>query len=378
MDLIIDGNAFINVAISVTKSLAEKDKRTGEAYYVNDILQDSAVLKEHVRVSFRNFCFTYISSLIAPIGSSLDSVHIVFDSKSWRKEYTSSFFESSTFTTTSAPLEFKYKGNRKYDDHQYLFFDYFQQVLIPAFTSTCGVNTYRFKSTEGDDIIAHLCEILDNDLLIYSVDQDLKQLVGSLNKNILLIVPKQMSKTKKVFIPDTIIPEKAEDELDSFFSLNEAHISGSTVDKIIKNLLNKDYAKFVVDPVDEILTKILLGDKSDNIPKITNITPTKSRKIITALLEEFGDSLLSLLDSLDDTFIASFINQVCLANKVTDQDKLDEIREHLLFNIKIIRLATNVFPKDIQDTLVQFFADYSVVPFKSKEFTNLKNNQYTL
>ena len=37
-----------------------------------------------------------------------------------------------------------------------------------------------------------------------------------------------------------------------------------------------------------------------------------------------------------------------------------------------------VIPEDIRDTLVQFFADYAVVPFKSKEFTNLKNNQYTL
>ena len=91
-----------------------------------------------------------------------------------------------------------------------------------------------------------------------------------------------------------------------------------------------------------------------------------------------GDNLLALLDSLDSTFISSFINQICLANKITSQDKLDEIREHLLLNIKIIRLATNVFPEEIRDTLVQFFADYAVVPFKSKEFTNLKNNQYTL
>ena len=59
MDLIIDGNAFINVAISVTKSLSFKDKRTGDAYYVNDLFNDGGfILKEHVKVTFRNFCFT--------------------------------------------------------------------------------------------------------------------------------------------------------------------------------------------------------------------------------------------------------------------------------------------------------------------------------
>ena len=40
MDLIIDGNAFINVAISVTKTLSSKDKRAGDVYYVNDLFND--------------------------------------------------------------------------------------------------------------------------------------------------------------------------------------------------------------------------------------------------------------------------------------------------------------------------------------------------
>lgn len=379
MDLIIDGNAFINVAISVTKSTSLKDKRTGEAYYVNDLFNDgSFILKEHIRLAFRNFCFTYFNSLIAPIGNNLGRVHFVFDSKSWRKEYISSFFERATFKTTSAPIEFSYKGNRKYDEFQYLFFDYFQQIIIPALNEKCGVNYYRLKGTEGDDIIAYLCEKLSNDILIYSVDQDLKQLVGRADKNVLLIVPKQMSKTKKLFLSSQQIPSFAEDELNDFFSLNEDHITGSTLDKVIKYLKNKDYSEYYVDPVDEVFTKILLGDKSDNIPKLINLTPAKSKKIITSITEEFKEHILAKLDNLDSDLLEYLINEIVKVNKLKDQDKIDETREHLLFNIKIIRLSSKVFPKEIRESLDSFFSNKDLSNFNSKEFTQLKNNQTEL
>ena len=379
MDLIIDGNAFINVAISVTKSLSSKDKRAVEAYYVNDLFNDGGfILKEHVRTTFRNFCFTYLNSIIAPIGSSLDSVHFVFDSKSWRKEYISNFFESSNFKTTSAPTEFKYKGNRKYDDHQYLFFDYFQQSLIPAMTERCGVNSYRLKGTEGDDIIAYLCEILSKDILIYSVDQDLKQLVGSFNKNILLIVPKQMSKTKKLFVPFNLVPELAEDEEDSFFSLSSSHITGSIIDKVITSLKNKEYLEHRINPADELLLKILLGDKSDNIPKVTGLTPIKAKKVIVNVQEKYGSTFMTLLDNLDESLIQFFIDEISIANKIKDQDKLDELRENLLFNIKIIRLSSKAFPDEIQEALESFFTNKTSLKFNLKEFTYLKNNQASL
>ena len=379
MDLIIDGNAFINVAISVTKSVSLKDKRVGETYYVNDLFNEgNFLLKEQVKISFRNFCFTYLNSLIAPIGTSLKKVHFVFDSKSWRKEYISSFFEASQFKTTSAPTEFTYKGNRKYDDHQYLFFDYFQNVIVPALTEKCGVNVYRFKSTEGDDIIAYLCDILKDDLLIYSVDQDLKQLVENPAKNVLLIVPKQMSKTKKLFVSATLVPDKADDEVDSFFSLNDSHITGSTVEKVIKNIKSKDYVEHTVNATEEVLSKILLGDKSDNIPKLTNLTPSKAKKIISNLQQKFDGRLIALMDHLDSTLIDEIISEIVEANKVKDQDKIDEIRAHLIFNIKIIRLSINVFPNEIREALEKFFESYSISNFSARDFNILKNNLSSL
>jgi 5'-3' exonuclease len=379
MDLIIDGNAFINVAISVTKSLSAKDKRTGDAYYVNDLFNDDGfMLKEHVKVTFRNFCFTYLNSLITPISSHPEKVHIVFDSTSWRKEYTNEFFKNSDFKTSSAPTEFKYKGNRKYDDHQYLFFDYFQHILMPQLVDRAGINQYKFKGTEGDDIIAYLCDIISDDILIYSVDQDLKQLTGTPNKNVLLITPKQMAKTKRLFVPTQLVPTAANEEIDNFFSLSDVHITGATIEKTISNLASKDYVEYKVDLIEDVLSKILLGDKSDNIPKITSVSPAKAKKVIAAVYDKFGESFISLLDELNESVIAGVVEEIQTINKIKDQDKIDEIREHLLFNIRLTRLSIKVFPDEIRESLVDFFNDYSTTRFNFREFTNLKNNLSSL
>jgi 5'-3' exonuclease len=379
MDLIIDGNAFINVAISVTKSLSAKDKRTGDAYYVNDLFNDGGfMLKEHVRITFRNFCFTYLNSLISPISSHPERVHFVFDSSSWRKDYTNEFFKNSEFKTTSAPTEFKYKGNRRYDDHQYLFFDYFQHVIMPHLVEKAGINQYKFKGTEGDDIIAYLCDIISDDILIYSVDQDLKQLTGTPNKNVLLITPKQMAKTKRLFVPSQLVPTAANEEIDNFFSLSDVHITGATIEKTISNLTNKDYVEHKVDFVEDVLSKILLGDKSDNIPKITSVSPAKAKKVIAAVQNKFGEEIIFLLDELNNSVIDGVVSEIQTINKIKDQDKIDEIREHLLFNIKLTRLSIKVFPEEIRESLVEFFNGYSITNFNFREFTNLKNNVSSL
>ena len=379
MDLIIDGNAFINVAISVTKAQTSRDKRSMDAYWVNDLFNDGGfILKDNVRTAFRNFCFTYLNSLIAPIASNPEKVHIVFDSKSWRKEWTENFFKIGAFSTTSAPTEFKYKGNRKYDEHQYLFFDYFQQVLMPALSEKAGINQYRFKDTEGDDIIAYLCENLDTDILIYSVDQDLKQLTGNKDKNVLLITPKQMAKTKRLFVPENLVPTIADDEVDNFFSLNDAHISGATIEKTISNLVSKDFVEHKVDFIPETLSKIFLGDKSDNIPKITGITPVKSTKLITQLTEKFGESLMSELDDISDSILNELVEGIQTLNKIKDQDKLNEIRENIVLNIRLIRLSTKVFPEEIRDAIEEEFKSTQLSQFNYREFLNLKNNQTSL
>jgi 5'-3' exonuclease len=121
-----------------------------------------------------------------------------------------------------------------------------------------------------------------------------------------------------------------------------------------------------------------LGDKSDNIPKITSVTPTKAKKVISAVYDKFGDTIISQIDDLNEEVISSIVSEIQIVNKIKDQDKIDEIREHLLFNIKLTRLSIKVFPDEIRDSLIEFFKSYQMTTFNSREFTNLKNNLSSL
>jgi hypothetical protein len=85
MNLVIDGNAFLNVATSIVKNILLSDKRVGEKYYVNDLTDDDKyILKQASKDSFRSFSLNYLGSILAPFKDNITSVFFVFDSKSWR------------------------------------------------------------------------------------------------------------------------------------------------------------------------------------------------------------------------------------------------------------------------------------------------------
>lgn len=375
MDFIIDGNAYLNVSISVIHNILRNDKNIGQTYYVNDIFnEDKFILKENVKIQFRNFCLTYLYSLIAPIGNRIDSVHLVFDSKSWRKEYIKRFFESDLFDSDSAPAEFVYKGNRKKDDKIFLFFEYFQNEIIPALVKETNINYHRIPETEGDDIIAYLCDIIKNDIMIYTVDGDMKQLTYSNGKNVIVIYPKQTSKHKKICIPQNWNPSFAEDEEDNFFSLNESHIIKSAVTKAVSIFKEKEYVEYEIDPVEEIFTKIFRGDKKDNIPKMDKMTPIKTNRLVNLIRSEYGNYSINLLDKLDDSFINFVIKNISILNKITDINKLKDIRRHFIFNAKLIRLSISMFPKKVNISLNEHINIEKFKKFKFKSYTQLKNN----
>jgi 5'-3' exonuclease len=279
MNIVIDGNAFLNVAASIVKNILAKDKRIGEKYYVSNLLSDEEfILKQASKDAFRLFSLNYLGSIFAPFKDNITSVFFVFDSKSWRKKFIREYAAEHDVNA-----DFSYKGTRKYDDKIYLFFDYFQNEILPTLTEEYGILSNRVQGAEGDDLIAYICENLNEDICIWSVDKDLTQLLESKSRKIILITPKMMTKYKKIYTTENYDSQVELPEVD-LFNFETSSIDNSSLSNIIDTLTKKDYKHFIIDPTLDILTKIIGGDTSDNIPRAhPKLTAAKVTKVIESI-----------------------------------------------------------------------------------------------
>jgi hypothetical protein len=347
MNIIVDGNAFLNVVTSIVKNILANDKRVGDKYYVSDLLSDeSFILKQASKDAFRSFSLNYLGSIFAPFKENISSVFFVFDSKSWRKKFIKEHFEAH------GDGDFNYKGQRKYDDKIYLFFDYFQTEILPTLADEYGILVNRVQGAEGDDLIAYICENLNEDICIWSVDKDLTQLLESSKRKVILLMPKMMTKYKKIYTTDDFSCEPAEQSID-LFNFEAASIDNSTVANVIDNLLQKDYQHLRIDPTFDILTKVISGDSSDNIPRAhPKLTASKVSKVIDQIKESFTwAEIKPRIDRNDPEFTTKLNEVICETLKINDPSESLTIRNNIARNRTIIRLSTACFPSEVTQTI---------------------------
>lgn len=347
MNLIIDGNAFLNVSASIVKNILANDKRVGNMYYVSDLLEDDKfMLKQASKDTFRSFSINYFGSILAPFKENISSVFFVFDSKSWRKKYIKEHFEAH------GEGDFSYKGQRKYDDKIYLFFEYFQNEILNQIAEEYGVIVNRVPGAEGDDLIAYICENIKEDICIWSVDKDLTQLLESDKRKVILIMPKQMTKFKKIYTTEDF--GKIEPTEVDLFDFSIESIDNSAVVNILADLTQKDYKHFTIDPTLDILTKCLAGDSSDNIPRIhPKMTASKVTKVLETVRESHDwKSIISLIDSGDQGFLNSLRDITCEVLKIKEPGESVTIQNNINRNKTLVRLSTKVFPAEIRESLI--------------------------
>ena len=369
MIYLIDGNAYINVAVNVVKRMLFNDKSIRDEYYMKDIFNEGRyILKETSRIKFRDFCLNYLTSLISPIHNEVNEVHIVFDSKSWRKEYVLDHFK----TADSDDSSFEYKSGRKRDNMIHLFFDYFQTEIQPHLEKKSGINFHRVNGMEGDDLIAHLNETIQKDKAIYTVDKDMIQLVNNDSSYTILVMPKMMTKHKKIMYTEK---KKSNVETD-FFSLEETDIANS-MESVISKFEKRGYKKFDVNPTEELLAKVFGGDESDNIPRIHKMTPSKVNKMIDYLTEKYSDNIIDLIDNFqeDDSFVDDCVSKMIEINKIKDDQIISSLKESLLLNIRVIRLSTKMIPDHIKGEEYQkIYESRKYKHFDYNKLIEIKNN----
>jgi 5'-3' exonuclease len=346
MNIVIDGNAFLNVSTSIVKNILANDKSVGEKYYVNDLLSDDKfMLKQASKDQFRKFSLNYLGSIFAPFKENISSVFIVFDSRSWRKQFIKDHFDEH------GEGDFAYKGSRKYDDKSYLFFEYFQNELLPDLVEEYGVITARVHGAEGDDLIAYLCENVKEDICIWSVDKDMTQLLETGERKVILLMPKQQTKFKKIYTTtdfDNI--EKKDVDL---FNMELDSIDNSAVINVLNDLITKDYKHFRIDPAEDILLKILAGDSSDTIPRVhPRLTPGKVAKTVELIRETVDwNDIKNLVDMGDPEFMTFMNKVICDVLKISDPGESLTIQNNVSRNRRLIRLSTKVFPPEILEAI---------------------------
>lgn len=347
MNIVIDGNAFLNVATSIVKNILSTDKRIGEKYYVSDLMSDEEfILKQASKDAFRSFSLNYLGSIFAPFKDNISSVFFVFDSKSWRKKFIKEHFAEH------GEGDFSYKGQRKYDDKIYLFFDYFQNEILPTLSDEYGILANRVQGAEGDDLITYICENLKEDICIWSVDKDLTQLLESRDRKVILLMPKMMTKFKKIFTTEDFDATGPAPEVD-LFNFEMDSIDNSTVSNVLSDLLKKDYQHFKIDPTLDVLTKVIAGDQSDNIPRAhPKLTASKVTKVVDTIKQRIEwTNIKSLIDQNDPGFMNSLNEIICETLKIDEPGESQTIRNNINRNRTIIRLSTSVFPQEITEAI---------------------------
>ena len=299
----------------------------------NLIIDGNYILNKNV------FALTKINELHGNLEASLHASLKTFSS--WYG-FTNVYLVSDSGESWRKKLYSEYKGNRtKSDDIDWGFvFESYNNFKddVPK-----RVTVYEKKFIEGDDWISHLITTnKDACTLIVSNDHDLKQLIKftTTPHQSIVFMTNEMYSGTKLFLPnnyEVFLNYVRSNMSDNIFELTD--------DSEFLTFMNKFTALreiVLVDPIEEYITKLIQGDKSDNIKSVC-VTTTASgkprgigsagaKKIYNKYLTEFGEIKLDDEDLLDN-----IADLVCESKKIS-YTNLPKIKKSLELNTKLINL----------------------------------------
>ena len=334
--LLIDGNYFLHSRLFVLprpkqgKMLEDDDSR---AVFMRKLAID---LASEVR-KMRDF---------------IDKVVVAVDARSWRKDLYP---------------EAEYKGTRKQDSKidwtsVYNIYEEFQTILQKH-----GVIVHRIDGAEADDVLFGWSTYLNNkgkNCIVWSGDRDLIQLVNYSQPNdsyTLWYSPAQ--KSLYAFKDFNAVLNKKSEISNEDFLFNMSAYSGMAEEykQSMKNWIESNKVKVTEVNCDEfIFKKILIGDKSDNIPSVIvwqkEIKGGKLRtySITEKLADKIYDQYTKEKDSfvIDQLFNSDELDTLSdIVYRVIGKSKKHVIRTKIFENMTLMMLHVNVIPEAIQDQI---------------------------
>lgn len=270
----------------------------------------------------------------------IDNIIFIMDGGSWRSKV-----KIPEFLVQQG---ISYKGNREKTegiDWNKVFDAY--EALALCISQWSEVSVCTEHSIEGDDWCWWWSNILNNDntnVIIWSADKDLTQLVKYNENNGVFTGTLYSRGSKTVLTLSETVKTDTENSLTSFFNPNYVY-NYNILNSIIKKSSDINYIK----PSDVVIDKIFRGDAGDNIlPVITKETKTGRKMKLT---DKQLDKTINIWD--DDSlynFIDNILESKLYKDKVTDTK--DNIKEHVIYNRKLVALDEYVYDKSIIDTML--------------------------
>lgn len=333
--LLIDGNYFVFSRLFVLQK-----PKSGQ------LLGDDKQKSQFMRKLAIDF-----ASEMRKLKMFVDDVVLTVDSKSWRKDL---YPESD------------YKGTRKQSSdvnwtNVYSVYEDFQKILASK-----GVTVHQIQGAEADDVIFGWSTALNNrgkSCIVWSGDRDLIQLVNYSKTNDAHTIWYYNTK-KSLYVYEgfehdmnqSVANEMSTDDL--LFNMGGEHMTRDTYqNNILAWVKDLKIEMTEVDCDRFIFNKILIGDKSDNIPSVvTWQKEMKGGKLrIFSITEKMADTIYDqFVKELDNFTIEHLFNQE-YKNKLTDiiyrvvgHGNTTLIKSSLSNNIALMLLHVKTIPDSIQ------------------------------
>jgi 5'-3' exonuclease len=333
--LLIDGNYFVFSRLFVLQK-----PKSGQ------LLGDDKQKSQFMRKLAIDF-----ASEMRKLKMFVDDVVLTVDSKSWRKDLYP---------------EADYKGTRKQSSdvnwtNVYSVYEEFQKILAAK-----GVTVHQIQGAEADDVIFGWSTALNNrgkSCIVWSGDRDLIQLVNYSKTNDAHTIWYYNTK-KSLYVYEgfehdmnqSIANDMSTDDL--LFNMGGEHMTRDTYQtNILAWVKDLKIEMTEVDCDRFIFNKILIGDKSDNIPSVvTWQKEMKGGKLrIFSITEKMADTIYEqFIKEVDNFTIEHLFNQE-YKNKLTDiiyrvvgHGNTTLIKSSLSNNIALMLLHVKTIPDSIQ------------------------------
>lgn len=342
--LLIDGNWLMQSRFHV---LSKKFKVTNP-----DHIKEGA-MNELVELMARSI------NLIINKFPCIDNMILVSDGGSWRKQL-------------QVPKQLgdqTYKGTRKREsefDWKYVYNSL--NVLNNIFTNN-DITTSQAPNMEGDDWIWYWSKKLTNDgtnVLIWSIDNDLKQLVSVNNNNGAVVMWYNND-------PGLYIHE----QLNTTINPIDFFMTPEIFNPVLEDIKKKSQKVTYINPNDIITTKIICGDQGDNIrPVFTFMKGSRHYKITEKDWSKFSKILkISTVDDLINhkkdiaTYISKYSKYIHSGN-----NEINDIVEMINYNINLVWLHENIIPSTIVENMNQVSYNICDMNYLRKNFRTLMND----